>query len=80
MGIVAYAIAARSPEDSFPLALLRALTLLYSRFFHRLRVEGTERDPLGMPEKPGCLVVAVPERGQVGGNPERDPEAPALGT
>jgi len=55
MGIVAYAITARGPEDTFPLALLRAVTLLFSRCVHRLRVEGTERDPLP-PRGPVILV------------------------
>ena len=43
---VGWAQQIRGPEDSFPLSILRAISVIYGRCVHRLRVEPAGEDPV----------------------------------
>jgi 1-acyl-sn-glycerol-3-phosphate acyltransferase len=55
-GFLVTAVVLRGPEDSFPIALFRALCWIYCRVVHRLRIEIPGRDSL--PAEGGCIVVS----------------------
>lgn len=46
LAFVGYAAAKRGPHDTFGIALLRAFTILYARWVHRLRAVGCAGDPI----------------------------------
>jgi 1-acyl-sn-glycerol-3-phosphate acyltransferase len=53
---VAYALATKGKEDSFAISLVRALTWMYARLVHRLKIVGANGDCL--PAEGACILVS----------------------